>query len=126
MIAALARRTGHAPPDQTSRARHEALTEIFGRSDLDLLRLSRAQLRRIIRHLLGHDPDFCPAALTVAIAMNYVGYRRFQASEPELDRELSLRETLAVGGHVHPEDRPEIERRAARKIRRTSVGEATC
>jgi hypothetical protein len=104
-----------APPWQTIAARRQALEEIFGRPDVDLIDLSRARLRRILWHVLRSDPTFSPATLSVAIALGYVGFSNFATKEPDLCRELDLRWIGETGGYLSPADLTAIERRNLRR-----------
>ena len=90
MIAALARLMHYAPPTPPRRLRDEALVAVFGRCDLELRALPRAQLARIVRHILDRDPELVLNPIAVGWALDLVG-RAFARTEPALHAELCAR-----------------------------------
>jgi hypothetical protein len=80
----------YAPPTPSRKLREEAMDTVFGRSDLELWALPRAQLARVVWHLLDHDPDLVLNPIVIGWALDLIG-RDFWRLEPALHDELCAR-----------------------------------
>ena len=90
MAPSIARKLGFAPSTPSPERRREALAQIFGYCDLDLMRLPRAQIVQLAWRMLERDPDLAPCPSTVGCALDLLG-RNFEDLEPTLYRELLAR-----------------------------------
>ena len=90
MAPSIARKLGFAPSTPSPERRREALAQIFGYCDLDLMRLPRAQIVQLVWHMLERDPDLALCPSTVGLALDLLG-RDFDNLEPTLYSELLTR-----------------------------------
>ena len=67
------RRLGFAPPTPSPTLRAQAFLVVFGRCDLDLQKLPRAQLIRLVRHMLARDPELVLDPTNVGWVLDYTG-----------------------------------------------------
>jgi hypothetical protein len=84
------RRLGFAPSTPSPETRAQAFLVVFGRADLDLQKLPRAQLTRLLWHMLARDPELVVDPINVGWTLNYTG-RDFADHEPGLHDEIMRR-----------------------------------
>jgi len=126
------RRLGFAPSTPSPETRAQAFALILGRADLDVQRLPRVQLVRLLRNLLARDPELVLDPINTGWLLGFVG-RAFAEQEPDLHDEVvrrlewrlhrEAREYWAqFPGSSYPKPSPTVRR--GRRLSPRSINEA--